>query len=81
VSREPSWTTPSELAEYTFCPRAAYYRRTEAPPPTPASEGGIAFHRRRLGAERWRDEHRLAPWVTLLVGAALLGVVVLVTVR
>jgi CRISPR/Cas system-associated exonuclease Cas4 (RecB family) len=81
VGRDPSWTTPSELAEYAFCPRAYHYRQTEGPRSTFETDRGTAFHERELGRERWRDEHRLAPWIALLVGVALLAAAVLGFVR
>jgi len=42
------WTTPSELGEYTFCPRSWWYthredrgRRTLEPPVDPSFERGL----------------------------------------
>jgi hypothetical protein len=68
-----TWTTPSDLAEYAFCPRAHYYRKTREAPPTRSAEAGTAYHRRRLGSERWRAEHPGAAWIALLAGAALVA--------
>ena len=77
---EPPWTTPSELAEYTFCPRAHFYRRQGNSPPSPAASSGVAYHQRRLASERWRDEHRSAPWLAVLAGAVLCVLALLVLV-
>ena len=74
MEREGPWTTPSDLAEYTFCPRAHYYRRQQEEPRTPAAAAGESYHRRRLSAERWRDEHPALLWLALAVGLVLLAV-------
>jgi CRISPR/Cas system-associated exonuclease Cas4 (RecB family) len=81
VARERSWTTPSDLAEYTFCPRAHYFRRHGEAPSSPASEAGVAYHARQLGSERWREEHPLAPWLAVVVGVGLLALAAVVLFR
>jgi hypothetical protein len=77
VRDDPSWTTPSELAEYTFCPRAAFYRRHADAPRSPRADAGEAFHRRQLAADRWREDHAGVLWAAVLAGVALLAVAVL----
>lgn len=72
------FTTPSDLAEYAYCPRAHYYRHH--PPPegrtaesTAGSRAGERYHRRVLSAERRRAERGKAYWAGALVGVALLA--------
>lgn len=74
------WTTPSELAEHTFCPRAQFYRRHSEAPPSEATNAGEAYHLRRLSSERWREEHSRAAWLTVAVGAGFLAIAVAVLV-
>jgi len=81
VAEDPRWTTPADLAEYAYCPRAHYYRRNGTAPETPAAAAGTAYHRRRLGSERWRDEHPGLPWAVVALGALLLALAVLLGVR
>lgn len=72
------WTSPSELAEYTFCPRALHYRQTRGPaPPSRSADAGTAYHGDRLSAERWRAEHPGLPWAVVLVGGLLVVVALL----
>ncbi len=67
------WTSPSELAEYAFCPRAWHYRTTRGPAPASASSNaGTAYHARELSAQRWRSEHPLLPWAVAVLGVVLL---------
>lgn len=75
------WTTPSELAEHAFCPRAAWYRREGWVSESPAAEAGLSFHERRLGAELWRDEHAALPWAALAFGILLIALAVTVGLR
>lgn len=80
MTDEGLWTTPSDLAEYTFCPRAHFYRRHGEAPRSRAAASGDAYHRRHLSGERWRDEHRLAPWLAVAAGVGLLAIAVVVIV-
>ncbi len=68
------WTTPSELAEHEFCPRALHYHRTREAPTSRSAVAGTTFHRRQLGAERWRSDHPGWGWVALAAGVTLVGV-------
>jgi len=68
------WTTPSELAEYAFCPRAQHYRITQDAPASESAAAGTRYHQQRLGAERWRDEHRRLPWLAVVTGLLLLAI-------
>ncbi len=70
------WTSPSDLAEYAFCPRAHYYRQHRTAPETSSSAAGVRTHERRLSSERWRDEHAGAGWLALGVGLGLLALAV-----
>ena len=66
------WTTPSELAEYAYCPRAWYYRTTRPEPaPSAGQRAGVAYHRRELGGERRRADHGRLLWCLVLAGIAL----------
>lgn len=78
MDEQPTWTTPSSLAEYVYCPRAHYYRLHAEAPPTREASAGEEFHRRQLSSERWRDEHRRLPWVAVVLGVGLLVVAGLV---
>jgi len=71
VAAEDDWVTPSDLAEYTFCPRAHFYRQQTEEPRSRSARAGETFHRRRLGAERWREEHPHLPWVAVVLGLGL----------
>jgi hypothetical protein len=79
VASSGRWTTPSELAEYAYCPRAWHYRVTrEEPEPSPLQLAGTRYHRRELAGERRRADRPGLVWLLALVGAALvLGGVVL----
>lgn len=68
MRREERWSTPSDLAEYAFCPRAHHYRLHGEAPTSRSAEAGETYHARRLSAERWRAEHRSAPWLAVLAG-------------
>ncbi len=70
------WTSPSELADYVYCPRSHWYR--SHPPPggigpeaAAHSRAGIRYHARTLSAERRRATSGTTYWVGLLVGVAL----------
>jgi CRISPR/Cas system-associated exonuclease Cas4 (RecB family) len=71
VAPERPWVSPSDLAEYAFCPRALHYRRTRLSPPSRSADAGEAFHRRRLSAVRWREEHPGLPWLAVAAGVLL----------
>jgi len=73
---DEAWTSPSDLADYVYCPRSHWYRYH--PPrggPSRASQrsatGGVRYHDRVLTAERRRAERGGAYWSVLLVGFAL----------
>jgi hypothetical protein len=73
---DPSWTSPSALADYTYCPRSHWYRLHPPPGgPAPSSERsalhGVRYHQRILTGERHRDERGGAYWGVLLLGLAL----------
>ena len=77
MAAERSWTSASEIADYTFCPRSHWYH--DHPPaegPTSAhrarAAAGQRFHASHLSAERRRAEHGGAYWAGLLVGVVLL---------
>ncbi len=73
MGRRLRWTTPSDLAEYAYCPRAHAYRQQHGPPPASAgSVAGTDYHERSLVAERRRADHPVALWLVALTGAALL---------
>ena len=70
------WVSATDLAEYTYCPRAHWYR--DHPPeggPSRSSqeraERGRRYHDRELTGERHRAEHRGAYWVALALGVLL----------
>jgi hypothetical protein len=71
VGDDRRWVTPSDLAEYAFCPRALHYRWTRDDPGSEPAARGTAYHRRRLSAERRRDEHGRLAWVAVALGAIL----------
>jgi hypothetical protein len=84
----PRWVSPSELAEYTFCPRAWWYRTHPEEYPRTASLGnpapqyarGVKVH--RTLAHRHRAERRGAPWAYLLVAlGSLLALLWILGVR
>ena len=70
------WTSPSDLADYAYCPRSHWYRHhPPARGPTAYSsvrrEAGEEYHSRALTAERRRAERGSAYWIGLLVGILL----------
>jgi hypothetical protein len=71
VGADRRWITPSDLAEYRFCPRALHYRWTRDDPGSEAAARGTAYHRRHLAAERRRDEYGRLAWVAVALGAIL----------
>ena len=75
------WTTPTDLAEYAFCPRAHHYRRQGEAPRTHPADAGTAYHLRQLSAERLRDEHGQLAWIAVFVGLGLLTLAIMVLAR
>lgn len=78
MARDDGWTSPSDLADYAYCPRSHWYRHH--PPehgPTPASRArsrfGVRYHRRTLLAEERRERHGAAYWWALVLGLGLLA--------
>jgi len=76
MESDDGWTTPSDLAEYAYCPRSHWYRHH--PPPGGPDRGaqeraqeGVRYHRRVLTGERHRAERGVAYWAALLVGVGL----------
>lgn len=73
MARDDGWTSPSDLAEYAYCPRSHWYRHH--PPALGAtrssqerSRSGVRYHRRVLLATERRERHGTAYWVGLLLG-------------
>jgi CRISPR/Cas system-associated exonuclease Cas4 (RecB family) len=78
VARNDPFRTPSEIAEFVYCPRALHYRRTRAPPDDdPRLSAGVRFHARELAGERRRAEHALLLWTVLVVAGAVAALGVL----
>jgi len=73
----PGRTSPSDLADYAYCPRSHWYRH-HPPAGGPSAEGqrrseqGEQYHARTLRGTRVRAEHGLAYAGLVVVG--LLGV-------
>lgn len=70
------WTSPSDLADYAYCPRSHWYRHH--PPAGGPSRyaslrrrAGAQYHLRILTAERHRAERGAAYWVGAFVGIGL----------
>ena len=77
MASDDGWTTPSDLADYAYCPRSHWYRHHPPPGgPSPGAEErareGVRYHWRELTAERHRAERGAAYWGALLLGVALL---------
>jgi CRISPR/Cas system-associated exonuclease Cas4 (RecB family) len=73
---DPPWTSPSELADYAYCPRSHWYRaHPPARGPSSASaarsRAGVRYHRRVLTAERRRAERGAAYWAGVVLGVVL----------
>jgi CRISPR/Cas system-associated exonuclease Cas4 (RecB family) len=70
------WTSPSDLADYAYCPRSHWYRH-HPPARGPARAAlkrirtGLRYHHRTLAAERRRAERGAAYWVGVLAGVGL----------
>jgi len=76
MDRDDGWSSPSDLADYAYCPRSHWYRHH--PPrggPNAASQasarGGVRYHAQVLTAERHRSERGGAYRGVLLTGLAL----------
>ena len=77
MARDDAWTSPSDLADYAYCPRAHWYHHH---PPSGGprrssqerSRFGTRYHRRVLRAEERRERHGGAYWIAFLLGIALL---------
>jgi len=79
MEADGGWTSPSELADYAYCPRSYWYRRH--PPAEGASassndrrRAGERYHTAVLGAERRRAERGAAYWTGALLGLGLIVV-------
>lgn len=75
---DAGWSSPSDLADYAYCPRSHWYRHHPPPggPSRSAQErarGGVRYHDRVLTAERHRAERGPAYWAILFTGVLLLG--------
>jgi len=76
MDSDDGWTSPSDLADYAYCPRSHWYR-THPPPGGPRPESrasataGVRYHDRVLSGERHRAERGGAYWGVLLVGFGL----------
>ena len=73
---DDGWTSPSDLADYAYCPRSHWYRHHPPPEgPSPASQrsarGGVRYHDRVLTGERHRAERGGVYLAVLLLGLAL----------
>ena len=76
MGTDDGWTSPTDIADYVYCPRSHWYRYHPPPGgPTTASErsarAGVRYHRRVLTAERHRAERGGTYWAVLVVGALL----------
>lgn len=66
-------TTPSDLADYAFCPRSYWYRY-HPPPGGPSADGvrrveaGERYHARTLRTARHHAEHGGTYWALVAVG-------------
>jgi CRISPR/Cas system-associated exonuclease Cas4 (RecB family) len=70
------WTSPSDLADYAYCPRSHWYRHhPPAEGPSAAAvertRAGVRYHDRILTAERRRAERGATYWVGVLAGLGL----------
>lgn len=78
MGADDGWTTPTDLADYTYCPRSHWYRHhpPAGGPSRPSQRRalvGVRYHDRVLAAERHRAERGAAYWAVLLLGVALAG--------
>ncbi len=68
------WASASDLTEYTYCPRAYWYRTHEPPGDIPQgslrrAEAGTRYHTRELRSERARESN--AGFCVLVIGIGL----------
>lgn len=77
MEEDGGWTSPSDLADYAYCPRSHWYHHHPPlePPRADALErarAGVRYHDRVLGRERRRAEQGAAYWFGVLAGVGLL---------
>lgn len=77
---ETPWASASDLAEYTYCPRAYWYRKHPPRGEIPnganrRAEIGRRYHARELHAERSRESNALAYLALAAIGLSLLAIV------
>jgi CRISPR/Cas system-associated exonuclease Cas4 (RecB family) len=80
VDTEIPWASASDLAEYTYCPRAYWYRTHPPPGEIPhaarsRAEAGRRYHARELRSEQARESHAGAYLALAGFGLLLLVVV------
>ncbi len=80
------WSSPSDLADYAYCPRSHFYRHHPPPVGPSAASGarrraGRVYHRRTLAAERRRADRAGAYWAGVAVGVVLVVAGVLWVLR
>jgi CRISPR/Cas system-associated exonuclease Cas4 (RecB family) len=73
---EGRWTSPSDLADYAYCPRSHWYRHHPpaqrlAPAVIERARAGVRYHDRALAAERRRAERGAMYWWGVLAGLGL----------
>jgi CRISPR/Cas system-associated exonuclease Cas4 (RecB family) len=71
------WLSASDLAEYAYCPRAAWYRRhpprgVDLTEPARGESYGERFHERTLRADEQRDRSAAGYWALLIVAILLI---------
>jgi hypothetical protein len=76
MEHEGAWTSPSELADYAYCPRSHWYHHHPppggpAPAATERARAGVRYHDHILTAERRRAERGVAYWFGVLAGLGL----------
>lgn len=75
---ESGWTSPSDLADYAYCPRSHWYRH-HPPAGGPSSDAaargraGVRYHSRTLTAERHRAERGSVYWAGIVIGVGLVA--------
>jgi CRISPR/Cas system-associated exonuclease Cas4 (RecB family) len=76
MDRDAGWTSPSDLADFAYCPRSHWYRNHPPPEgPTRSSQlsalVGERYHERILTGELHHEQRGGAYLALLLVGVAL----------